>query len=304
MTPGLRYLLADVFTDRPFGGNPLAVFPAAGDLPASLMQRIAAEIGLSETVFVQAPADPANTCRLRIFTPRMELPLAGHPTLGTACLLAMEGAVPPGRQALRLEEGIGMVAVEVFGGDSRHARAMLRVDTEPEHRDASPAVALAECLALQEADIGDGRNGAAAVSCGVPFHIVPVADAATLARASLDRAAWARALAGHWAPHLYLVARLDSGQRLRFRARMFAPAMGIEEDPATGAAAAALGAWLQDRRPCRDGVLWCDIEQGVEMGRHSLIELGVPAPRHGSPGIRIGGTTVRMGEGLLDPATG
>lgn len=300
--PRLSYLLADVFTRTPLGGNALAMFPDGGGLPASTMRRVAAELNLSETVFVQPPDDPGNTCRLRIFTPAMELPFAGHPTIGAACLLAVGGYLGTKERALRIEEGIGVVPVDVEVEDARTAHAVFRVEAEPAFREAPPAAELAGCVSLRMEDLANEGHGPEAVSCGVPFQVIPVRDAATLARAHLEPTAWSRVLAGHWAPHVYLVARLAGGERPRFRARMFAPAMGIAEDPATGAAAAALGAWLRRHQPPAAGVLWCDIEQGIEIGRHSIIELGVPAPSHTEPpGIRIGGDTVLIGEGCLDP---
>jgi trans-2,3-dihydro-3-hydroxyanthranilate isomerase len=283
-----QFLTADVFTTQPFGGNPLAVFPDARGLSDGEMQLLARELNLSESVFVFPPTDPKHVCRLRIFTPAMELPFAGHPTVGTALLLAWEGAIPleQGAGEVVLEEAVGPVPVAIAARDGRAGTATL-TSRAVELRDA-PEVDLAALAGLQASELGIPGLPAQAASCGVRFLIVPVRDLEALGRVRMDRDRWEREIAGSWAPHVYFVAPATDAD---FRARMFAPAMGIEEDPATGAAAAAFAGYLR----AHGGAGRWVIEQGVEMGRPS--RLFVEADADG--GIRVGGTAVPMMRGEL-----
>ncbi len=288
----LAWHLIDVFTERPFGGNPLAVFPDAGDLDPAWMPRIAAELNLSETAFVLPPAEPRHHRRVRIFTPRMELPFAGHPTIGTAILLAdLEGRA--GESDMVLEEAAGPVPVRVCRGGGRPSFARLELAGPFEIRPSAPSAALARVVGLAPDDL-DAGEPARAASAGVPFTLIPVRDRAALARARLDPAAWADTLADHWAPHVYLYTR-GAGTGADLRVRMFAPAMGIAEDPATGAGAAALAVAL-----AVDGSGRWVIEQGIEMGRPSRIELEADAGPGGVERVRLGGSAARVSSGEME----
>lgn len=290
----LRYLLADVFTDRVFGGNPLAVFPAADGLDDATMQRIAAELNLSESVFVTRAIEARAAARLRIFTPRMELPFAGHPTVGAACMLAEEGALGPGECVF--EELVGPVRVAISSAAGVRT-ATLTVARLPEEGPAPPdRAALARMLSIDAGDIVNAPRGPALLSCGVPFAIIPVLDVAVLGRVQLNGSVWADVLANAWAPHVYVVAR-DPDDATCVRARMFAPAMGISEDPATGAAAAALAGYLG--RDLADGTHVWHIEQGIEMGRPSRIDIEVDRHQGAFAAVRVGGAAVRVGKGVL-----
>lgn len=292
------YHLLDVFTDRLFGGNPLAVFPEAQGLSGETMQRIAAELNLSETVFVLPAETERGTHRVRIFTPMMELPFAGHPTVGTAILLTELGAAPAGG-LLVLEEGTGPVPVRVSREPGGPAFAQLTAAQPPEFgENVPPSAELAAVLGLDAADVLEGDWAPAAVSAGVPFTIVPVRSREALGRVRLNPAAWETVLKDTWAPHLFIITPDGDGTDLR--ARMFAPAMGIGEDPATGGAAAALAGYLARRTPGASGTLRWTVAQGVEMGRPSLlhIEADVEAG-HISP-ARVGGTAVLVGQGWLE----
>lgn len=294
MASGYRYRILDVFTDRPCTGNPLAVIPEAGGLDARRMQLIAREFNLSETAFVFPPASDAETHRLRIFTPARELPFAGHPTIGTALALAAEGY---GEPELVLGEGVGPVRVSLRDGADGvsawlHAARLPETGPQP-----PPPEALAALAGLSVTDLLGGEWGPAAVSAGVPFLVIPVRDAEALSRARLDLARWREILAGWWATQVYLVARMNGVERLR--ARMFAPDMGITEDPATGAAAAALPAWLVPRLGLRNGRLAFEIEQGVEMGRPSELRVEVDVAAGRIDAVRVGGSAVMMGEGRI-----
>lgn len=320
MTGGARYLLADVFTDRPFGGNQLAVFPDGADVPPELMPVIARELNLSETVFVLPPEHPEHAARLRIFTPASELPFAGHPTVGTASLLVAEGMVVtrpdgsagPGGAAgavgvtgtdgaeFVLELGVGPVPVRVRGGGrSYHAR--FDVPRLPERVLGPPATdELAKALALEVDDLRVPGWEPEVWSCGVPFLVIPIRDRKALARARLDTSRWERSIAPTGVSHLYLLSPDPELAGSSLRARMFAPGLGITEDPATGSAASTLGGFLGVREPRPDGSFAWRIEQGFEMGRPSLIDLDIEKRDGEVALVRVGGNSVLMGEGELD----
>jgi trans-2,3-dihydro-3-hydroxyanthranilate isomerase len=293
-----RFLTADVFTDRPFGGNPLAVFPDGRNLSSDQMQRVARELNLSETVFVLPPDDPGHSRRLRIFTPGMEVPFAGHPTVGTALILARLGEIETaeGETRITFEEGVGPVPVTLRSEGGVPVFAQLSVAQLPEFGPPSPSAAeLAEMLALDPGDILTGDDFPQAASCGVPFLYIPLRNRDALRRARVRPDRWEALVADTWAPHLYVFAREPA-----LRVRMFGPAFGIPEDPATGAAAAAFGGYLGTRAPERDGTLRWTIEQGVEMGRPSLLHLEVDKKDGAITAVRVGGGAVLMSEGWME----
>ncbi len=298
----LRYHLLDVFTDVPFGGNQLAVFTDAPDLPGELMQRIARELNLSETVFVRPPQNPAAAFRLRIFTPGAELPFAGHPTIGTAHLLAELGLVPAGGSGgFALEEGVGLVRVTI-GRESGHLPfVQLRAAQLPVRGPAAPPSRpeLAGLLGVSEADLAADGDEVQAVSAGVPFLIVPMRSRAALGRAALDLGRWRTLLAESWAPQVYVFCREPERAGADFRVRMFSPGFGIAEDPATGSAAAAFAGYLAWQRAPEEGTFRWVAEQGVEMGRPSVLALEADVAGGAVRSVRVGGTSVRMGEGTL-----
>jgi len=294
----LPYHILDVFTERPFAGNPLAVVQQADQLSQAQMQAIAREFNLSETVFLQAPRIESALVRARIFTPAKELPFAGHPTVGTACLLSELGIAPQGEdERFVLDEGIGPVPVRVRRAEGRPVFAELTTAQLPEYGATRPTdEVVAAILGLGIGDLGSESEGVRTVSCGMPFVLVPVRAPEVLAAISLDVGLWRQTLMGQWAQELYVYARGYDGE---LRARMFAPAMGIPEDPATGAAAAALGGALASESPIIEGRLQWLIRQGLEMGRPS--ELHVSAERAGGAvtAVRVGGYAVRVAEGTL-----
>jgi len=254
----------DVFTAERFGGNPLAVFPAAQGLDAATMQALAAEMNYSETTFVLPPEDPANTARVRIFNRTAEMPFAGHPNVGTACVLARLGLVKG--PELRFEELAGIVPVRLTGEDAAEIEAPQALQVLGE----MPAEGIAACLSLGEADIVTADHPPVRATVGVDFVLVAVA-AAALGRASPDLAAFRKLAAAM--PKIgdrlsvFLYAR-DGGD---VRARMFAPLSGAWEDPATGSANATLAALLLSLT--KDETLSYRAVQGVEMGRRSELAL-------------------------------
>lgn len=293
-----RFHTLDVFTDRVFGGNPLAVFPDARGISDAGMRAVARELNLSETVFV-FPPEAGGTRRVRIFTPGAELPFAGHPTVGTAILLVSLGEVPAveGEVELVLEEGVGPVPVRVRVRGGVPEFAQLTSAQRPAFLQQKPPAApeLASLLGLSTDDLHPIWEPAA-VSAGVPFTVVPVRDVEALGRARPDPAAWERLLAHSDAPHLYVVVPAAPGGTVR--ARMFAPAMGIAEDPATGGAAAALGGYLAQGGG--EGTLRWAIKQGVEMGRPSRIELEADVQNGVTLRVRVGGAAVRVSDGTME----
>jgi trans-2,3-dihydro-3-hydroxyanthranilate isomerase len=284
-----RFATLDVFTDRRFAGNPLAVVLDAEALDATAMQAIAREFNHPETVFVFAPADPAHRARVRIFTPARELPFAGHPTVGTAVLL---GSRDGGGRDLVLEEGIGAVrcTLESTSGGGGSARFVIpQLPTEA----GAPAddAAIAAALSLAPSDIGEGRP--ARWSAGLPFTFVPIASLSAMARCRLDLAKFDAAFGAGGAAYAFCNETAESGHH--FHARMFAPGMGVPEDPATGSAAAAFAGVLARR--LRDGTHVLVIEQGYEMGRPSLIRLTAEVAAGRLVSASIGGNAVIVTEG-------
>jgi trans-2,3-dihydro-3-hydroxyanthranilate isomerase len=298
----LEFHTLDVFTDRAFGGNPLGVFPDATQLPTDLMQAIASEMNLSETVFLGPPETPAGTARVRSFTPRVEVPFAGHPTVGSAIFLAGAGRDRPddGEVTLVLEENVGPVPVDVrFEGGvptfARFTTAML-----PEHRPSPHASAdLAEMVGLDPADVGPDGLQPEMVSCGLPYHIIPVVSAEAVTRATLDLALWRRMLADDWAHHVYVVSLDAEGSGVDARVRMFAPGSGVFEDPATGSAAAALGGYLSQVDGSDEARLSWTLEQGIEMGRPSLLYVEADRSGGATTAVRVGGSAVSVSQGTM-----
>lgn len=298
-----RFLTADVFTDRIFGGNQLAVLPDAEGLSAAQMQRVAREFNFSETVFVLPPDAPENTCKLRIFAPEVELPFAGHPTVGTAFVLASIGriALDGETTGVVFEEGVGPVAVSIRADGGRPISARLTAAKLPELGPEPPPIAdLAATLSLDASDVVDGDDAPQAISCGVPFLFVPLRDRDAVGRARLDTARWRESVERYWAPHVYVFARDGEREGSDVRARMFAPAMGIVEDPATGAAATALGGYLASRDERREGTLRWVVEQGFEMGRPSILEIEVDKRDGAIAAVHVGGASVLVAEGEIE----
>ena len=293
-----RYLIVDVFTGEAFGGNPLAVFVDGREVPERLMQPIARELNLSETTYVLPPEDPANHHRLRIFTPAEELPMAGHPTVGSAFALAAEGRVDP-PVTVRFEEGIGLVPVEVEGEPGRPTGAVM-VQPLPSFGPRFEAAGrIAEMLCLEAGDLEPGLP-VEVVSCGLPFLFVPLASKAAVGRAKLRMDLWEELLGGFASRHVYVFSTETEASDATVHARVFVPAAGVPEDPATGSASGPLGCYLVRHGlvPAGERVpIVC--EQGYEIGRPSRIEVEISGDREAIHGVRVGGGCVLVGEGRL-----
>lgn len=302
-----RFITADVFTSRPLEGNPLAVFPDARGISDNLMQRIARELNLSETVFVLPPDDARHTRCLRIFTPATELPFAGHPTVGTAYVLAALGEIPltGDETSIVFEEEVGPVPVRIrceAGRPSRPIFTQLSVAKLPEAGPTPPGASeLAEMLSLSEDDLlSAGEDHPQGFSCGTPFLFIPLRSRDALRRARMRIDIWEDVLLAGWARKVYLICREPELPGSHLRARMFSPDLGIGEDPATGAAVSALGGYLGTRAPERDGTLRWVIEQGFEMGRPSLLHLEVDKKNGEITAVRVGGSSVLVSEGTME----
>ncbi len=297
-----RFHTADVFTDRAFGGNQLAVFPQAEGLDDDQMQQTARELNLSETVFVFPPEDPAHARRLRIFTPQIEVPFAGHPTVGTALVLAQIGevALDGERTTLVLEERVGPIEIVIRGEYGRPVDATFTTAVLPEFGPPPPPAAnLARMLSLEESDLLLETRPPIAVSCGLPFLFVPLRNLGAVRRARLRLQDWEELLSEHWAPHVHVFSHDAELPGCDLHARMFAPGAGVPEDPATGSAAAALAGLLAARSQETDGTLRWTVEQGLEIGRPSIIEIEADKSGGEIVAVRVGGSAVMMSEGLM-----
>ena len=298
-----RFHTLDVFTDQPFSGNPLAVLPEACGLTAAQMQILAREFNLSETVFILPPRDPAHTHALRIFTPTAELPFAGHPTLGAAWLLTTLGAIPLQEPTTTVvfEEGVGPVTVELTVDRGQPTFARLAAAQLPVQGPTPPEPALlAEVLTLEIVDLVNGEGRPETWSGGVPFLCVPLRDRAALRRARLNQARWAALLADHvWMSQVYPFCG-DPADPTQFHVRMFAPALGVAEDPATGAAAVAFAGYLARRVGDKTGWQRWQLTQGEDFGRPSRLTVEADLAEDQLRSVWVGGAAVLMSTGEID----
>lgn len=284
----------DVFTDRPFAGNPLAVVTEAEGLDAAAMQAIAKEFNLAETAFVLPPADPAHAAQVRIFTPSYEMPFAGHPTVGTAIALASARGLSGGL-VLELKAGLFPVRLENRGGA---LFAAFENPNPPAERGPAPAPALlAAALSLDEREIDAGAHRPRRVGAGVDFFYAR-APLDAVRRARLDSAAW-RALDMAGTVGVLLYAEGGDAPEADYHVRMFAPDAGVFEDPATGSAACALPGQVALAGALGDGDHRWVVEQGAELGRPSRIDVAFTVEKGVLSPVRIGGTAVPMTKGRL-----
>lgn len=297
-----RFVTVDVFTNRAFGGNPLAVVLDAQGLSASQMQAIATEFNYAETTFVLPPWGLGHTAHVRIFTPRTEIPFAGHPNVGTGVVLARELEANGGAPLERLlfEEAAGLVPIRVL----RDGGTVIGVEfTAPERLQVGPAVSVmdvAACLSLDAADIKLNNHPPQVLSVGLPFLVVELKSRGALGLAKPNVLSHEHILPPVGTDAIFAYSLGATPEELQ--ARMFSPLDGIPEDPATGSAAAATIALLATFRSERDGEIAWRIEQGIEMGRPSLL-LGRTEKRDGMvTAVHIAGSAVQVMSGLIDIA--
>lgn len=297
-----RYIHLDVFTDRPLSGNQLAVFPDGRGLSGETMQAVAKEMNFAESTFV-LPAERADTdFRVRIFTPAAELPIAGHPTIGTAFALARSGAIEPGTERVVFGLGIGPTPVSVSWKDEEMTFAWMTQGL-PEFGPAIPDPSgAAAALRLPSAAVTGTGLPVQTVSCGAPYLYIPLATRRAVDSASLDTEAYERfTRAAHLVElPVFLFSSETAGDKATVYSRMFAPALGIAEDPATGVASGPLGCYLVRHKvvPAERAGAMLSL-QGVKMGRPSQIHVAVGVKNGEVLDVRIGGQAVVAGEGSL-----
>ncbi|MFO0994132.1 MAG: PhzF family phenazine biosynthesis protein [Hyphomicrobiales bacterium] len=298
----VKFHTLDVFTTRRFGGNPLAVVLDADALSETQMLKIAREFNLSETIFVRRPKDKANSASVRIFFPTGEMPFAGHPTVGCAVLLAelKNKATCTFQTEIRLEEVAGLVPVTITRIADR-IHAMFTAPVVPYAVDVQiPSKAkVAAALGIEAAEIGFGRHGLGLHEGGPRFFHVPVASRETLAKCRVIEPMWTEVTEAMGVDNAYVYARGGDSEKTSFRARMFAPAAGIPEDPATGSATALLAAQLLRVESLKDGKHAWELEQGYEMGRPSDLRLEADVSAGRLTAVRVAGSAVRVSEGIL-----
>ncbi|RWX79024.1 PhzF family phenazine biosynthesis protein [Neorhizobium lilium] len=302
--PSADYVTVDVFTEERFTGNPLAVVVDARDLTARQMQQIATEFNYSESTFVLPPQDPANTARVRIFTPTAEIPFAGHPNVGTAFVIGQLGTLfgKPLGDRLRFEEIAGIVEVDLLRENSAVVGATIRAPKALEIGDDVSPELIGRCASIDGSRVRTQPQKPVIASVGLPFAIAELQDLETLAATKPNLSAFHEAAARHprqagdFSLFIYVRNAQDPSQ---IRARMFAPLDNVQEDPATGSASAALAALLATSDPLRDGEIKLTIEQGVEMGRRSVIELAVAKSDGAVTDVRISGRCVAAMRGTI-----
>ena len=295
-----RYVTVDVFTDRAFGGNQLAVVLDAQGLSTAQMQAIAVEFNYAETTFVLPPRDAANDAQVRIFTVTSELPFAGHPNVGTAFVLAKEAAKPPAR--LKFEEGAGLVPLEILTQGGKVVGAELTAPQPLKRMTEASAEQAAACISLSAADIRTDRQAPQIISVGMPFLVTELTSREALRKAKPNADAFARVFPVDGAFAIYFYTRdVPPGEKpCDLQARMFFPALsGLTEDPATGSATVALAALLADLDPARDGELRLRIGQGFDMGRPSMLLTRVVKQGGRIVSANVGGGCVTMMEGTF-----
>jgi trans-2,3-dihydro-3-hydroxyanthranilate isomerase len=297
-----RFVQADVFTDRPFTGNPLAIFPEAEGLTSEEMQSIAREMNLSETTFVLPPTDLKARFRLRIFTPASELPLAGHPVVGTFFVLAERGsiALEEGTNRIYQECRAGVLPVDIVVRGGKVDEVVMTQSPPRFFDEYDDRALLAAAVGLPEGEVLPDGLKAQVVSTAVPQLMVPAASIHHFSRIEIDSAALRQVLSETETDCFMIFTRECVHPGGTAHARMFALGMGVVEDPATGSASGALGAYLVkhklvEARPTARIL----VEQGYEMGRPSAIHVEVDADESGPTEVRVGGKAVEVAEGLL-----
>lgn len=302
----LKFYQADVFTAQPFGGNPVAVFPEAQGLTDDQLQQIAREMNLSETVFVFPPSDPAAVVRLRIFTPTQEIPFAGHPVVGTMHVLAQLGMIATPEPITRVvqECNIGCFPVDLLTRDGKVMRVVM---TQPAPQfleridDTEDLYKVAAALGIPKHTITDTKHSLEVVSTGLPVLIVPVRTLTAVRSINPDPSAIVDLCGRFGANGIMAFTTVTVEPFSNVHARMFAPAIGIPEDPATGSASGALGAYLVQNKIVSFGPLTeIVIEQGYEVDRPSRILVQVESNGDAIETVKVGGQCVMVVEGTLN----
>jgi trans-2,3-dihydro-3-hydroxyanthranilate isomerase len=314
MIRAYRFIQVDVFTDRVFGGNPLAVFPDAEGLSDLEMQQLAREMNLSETTFVLPPQAEGADFKVRIFTPAAELPFAGHPVVGTHWVLARLGRVQLQEPVttVRFELGVGVLPADVYGS-RRKVRRVVMTQGPPTYQAVLADVSdLATGLGIRPAAILSSGLPVQVVSTGVPQMMVPMwdlEDVRTLDVGNFNIAALTRACQAVDTDCVHVFCPETESEEATVHVRMFAPLLGVAEDPATGSSNGAMGAYLvhhaQRHETLREVIAPREptthiiSEQGLEMGRPSLVHVEVDSQDGQVSEVRVGGQVVPVAEGVV-----
>jgi trans-2,3-dihydro-3-hydroxyanthranilate isomerase len=295
-----RFLLVDVFTDRPFGGNQLAVFPDAEGIAEEHLQPIARELNFSETVFL-LPSRGEELARLRIFTPEAEIPFAGHPVVGTVFALEREARLTENAE-FQLHLDCGAIPLRLQRGESGALLQATMTQPRPVFMAEAPrAEMVAHALGLQTRDILITGLPCEVVSTGLPFHVVPVGSLETIRSIEVDPMRLRKLGELLGVSDLYVFTFETEDPSATVHCRMFAPSYGIPEDAATGSAAGCLGAYLVKNRAVQSRRLnRVVVEQGLEIGRPSRITVEIETMGERIAAVRVGGSAVVVGEGRLD----
>lgn len=300
----LNFVTIDVFTGTQFAGNPLGVVLNAQGLSGGQMQAIAAEFNLAETTFVLPPKDPAHTAEVRIFTPRNEMPFAGHPNVGTAFALARAGTSygrAVGGDSVLFEEKAGLVPISLLKDGATVTGARLASPQLLELGTEVTTELIASACTLSVDDIETRNHPPRIVSCGAPFILAELKERASLAAATARAEIFTREVSRQPAVSILIYTQVDEGG-IDIRARMFAPHRGIPEDPATGSANVALVGLLAKLHPAPDLRMTKIIAQGVEMGRPSLLEAMAEKKSGEVTATYIGGRCVPVMSGAIELA--
>lgn len=297
-----RYVHLDVFTDRLFGGNQLAVFLDGRGLAVDTMQAIAKEMNFSETTFVLPPETPGTDACMRIFTPGRELPMAGHPTVGSTFALVHAGAIEAGRERFVFGLGVGPTPVSLTWRNGGLGFVwMTQLLPQFPGTPIDPSLAAA-ALGLQTTAVSGTGLPAQLVSCGVPFLFVPLTTRRAVDNAAVDRSALVKLYEAVGAEHgIFLFSKEPGPDKATVYSRMFAPSLGVAEDPATGSASGPLGCYLVRHKLVAPEKASSMLSlQGVKMGRPSFVHISIGADASGEiTSVRVGGEAVVAGEGLL-----
>ncbi len=295
-----QFFTLDVFAEQKFEGNQLAVIPDAESLEDEQMQKIAKEFNYSETVFI-TQGDSANTWNVRIFTPASEVDFAGHPNIGAAMLLAYLGEFThTDKSEIVFKEKVGNVPITVYFEYSKPSSAELTVAKLPQVGPLPPTrEQIAEAVSLEPSDI-DSKQKPLAFSCGLPFLFVPIVSLSKLKNASINHEKWKKYLSSYWAPQVYLITTDIERPDSDFHARMFAPALGIPEDPATGSAVAAMSGYLVKLARYQDGDFSVVIEQGFEINRPSILEMSFTSSSGKVEKVHVKGKAVVVSQGEME----
>jgi trans-2,3-dihydro-3-hydroxyanthranilate isomerase len=290
MTPH-TYFLLDVFTDQMFGGNQLAIFPDGQAIHPDLFQKIAAEFNLSETVFLFPSETEEEPLSMRIFTPTTELPTAGHPTIGTAHYLASRSEMI---KSLTLNQKVGLIKVDIQYKDNEPSMITMQQPLPTFGKTYTNSAAIAEMISLKADDLD--IYPIQEISCGNSFLFIPIKSAKLLAKAKIDSAKWEQLNAQFESKGIYVFS-INDVEGGAVQGRMFAPALGITEDPATGSANGPLGCYLSKYTSCDFPIVSL---QGFEMGRPSYLHLNIRKNENGDINkVEVGGQSVIIGTGEL-----